>query len=230
VLSASDVRGDKSVSISIKVRVRPTAVSISLEPKASYTEADPIEVFNTKAHSFKLRADVFPANSFDSSVIWESLSPAIKVDASGNISIAKDASAGVYTVRAITKDGGRIASRRIKINQGIRQIILSNPKTDENGGEGYVYIDKTIYLDVNIYPKDAYNKDLKVSVLEPSGEDYPEYNMVGVQYLKDSLKLKVEGLWASYHYDDKPAVVMVESTDGSNIHESYKLWVEYEAD
>jgi uncharacterized protein YjdB len=230
-ITASDERETKSVTFRIIVRIKVTSVQAELVPQAGYAEGNPINVINSKENIFKLQAKTFPADASNTAVKWESLSPNVLIDTAGNVVIAKDAPIGIYDVRVTSLDGGKIAVKRIKVNQGVKNVYLYPINDDSSDSEPHIVISgRSIYLAAEVFPFNAYSKMLDVSVAFPRDEDGGILELVEISYKPNENRIRVIGLWESFWCDDAPAVITAKSTDGSGVSASYSIWVEEEED
>jgi hypothetical protein len=230
-ITASDEMETQAVTFKIIVKVNAASVQAELVPQAGYSDGNPINVINTKTNKFKLRAKVFPEDA-SSAVKWESLSPKrVSIDVAGNVVIAKDTPIGIYDVRVTALDGDKSAIKRIKVNQGVKEIFLypTNNGSPNNELHALDSVD-TIYLKIVILPANAYNKKLDVSLTLPKDGDGEITEIVGINYQQDKNRIRVKGGYdILLDGDEAPAVITAKSTDGSGVKASYKIWT-YEVD
>jgi uncharacterized protein YjdB len=229
VVTATDERGDRSASVTLKVRRKPSAVSISLVPKDGYADGDFMQMVNTAAHSFKLKATVSPSDAYPLPVTWTGSEPsAVSVDADGNVTTAAGAPAGTYTVKAAVEGAGVSAVKRIRLDQGVRQILVSNL----SGPANHVELGCIARLSIDVYPKNAYNKDLDISVTHPldTYSPYEPLELINTRFDKAASILYVAGDCASLWAGGKPSVITVKTKDGSGIVATYNMWVVFGED
>jgi uncharacterized protein YjdB len=164
VITASDYRGDNAISFHVTVKVKITSVGIALVPKDGYTDGDSIIAVNTKDNLFQLMADAYPEGAEITSIVWESLSSNVSIDSLGNVTIPKGTKTGTYDVKVTLNDGEVTAIKHILVVQGVRSIMLLS--LDESLPlfmQHLVVEGTTISMATEIFPINAYNKDLIVS-------------------------------------------------------------------
>ena len=166
----------RSALFTVDVREKVTGVQIHMA-SSDYGDEDVIQVVNTRVNRFALNAEVFPHNATDRRVLWESLDPRVQIDAEGNVLIPKDVTTGVCQVLVKTVDGDRRAVRKIKINQGVKSIVLTAIREDLTWQEQHTMdFRKDMELKVEVFPLTAHNKGVLAVSSDPDLVS-AEYNM-----------------------------------------------------
>jgi uncharacterized protein YjdB len=113
-------------------------------------------------------------------------------------------------------------------NAKVKRIALINPRSNSNSCR--IVYGNTKYLTVKVYPENAYNKNIKVSVIQPKNDFGEEIEVIRASYNQIKGIITVSAVGLSFWADDKPATIVVQSTDGGGAKTSYKVWVDDEED
>jgi uncharacterized protein YjdB len=222
VITASDYRGDNTISFHVTVKVKITSVGIALVPKDGYTDGDSIIAVNTKDNLFQLMADAYPEGAEITSIVWESLSSNVSIDSLGYVTIPKGTKTGTYDVKVTLNDGEVTAIKHIMVVQGVRSIMLLS--LDESLPlfmQHLVEEGRSVSMITEIFPINAYDKDLIVSSTNAE--------VATVEFQHATGLITIFAKYFGWEYE-AGAIIYAAAADGGGITAQHQIYVATEPD
>lgn len=146
-----------TVSVSETVFETCTVTVVSCFTDISF---DVVELEILPLESHQLNVKVFPENASVPDVTWSSDNP--KVAKVSDTGLVTGLSAGVATIHAVTKDGGKMATCLVKVGTPVSGISLSKSSASMNVG------DSPLALTATITPSNASDKSVVWSTSDAS--------------------------------------------------------------